>query len=259
MERFAKRTRTAIGSIRVKNRRLPQININFGKTDINFFQLKKVRAKLASADFSKTYKLDYQKYRNSINLKKERILSLEKQCESLKDKAKFNDEVIKEILEGNNYKTINSDIKPLFRRKLNIININDKVKEYKIINKTVENIKNEYIKGKLENKKIKTDIWSIIGVIEEIENNVKQKKNEIIHLKNKIKIAGKNKIQKEEILDKKEEEDNKLNKAIIKYYEKQIVINKNKLNEKNTLIEKNNHLIEELKMKLLKLEEKINK
>ena len=251
--RFAKRTKTAIGSVRFKNSNLPQINHYFGKTSIHFFKFKKARTKLASADFSKTYKLDYQKYRNSINLKKEKIYSLEKLCENLQDKAKFNDEIVKEILTENNVKTFNMDARPVNKRKINIIDINDKVKEYKIINKTVDNIKNEYIKGKVENKKIKTEIWFINEHIKETENNVQLKKNEILNLKNKIKIAEKNKKQKEEILDKKEEENNKLNKEIIKYFEKQIDINKNKLNEENTLIEKNTQLIEKLKIKLKNL------
>ena len=258
-KRFTKRTLTATYSLRVKNRNLPQINHILGKTSMHFFQLKKARAKLASADFTKTYKLDYQKYRNSINMKKEKIYSLEKLCENLQDKAKFNDEVAKEILAGNNWKTGRMDVPPVNKRKINIIDISDKVKEYKIINKTVDNIKNVYIKGKIENKKIKTEIWSINEDIKDTENYIQLKKNEIINLKNKIKIAEKNKKQKEELFDKKEEENNKLNKEIIKYFVKQININKNKLNEKNTLIEKNTQLIEELRMKLKNLESKINK
>lgn len=262
--KFNQRIRTAINPIRIQNNNLPSIpNKKMGKTGFQFYSYKtmKNRAFLSSADFTRKYRLDYQKYRDSINSKKEKIFSLEKECKNLKDKTRFNNEIVKEILILNNTNidtNINNNYKSFNQGKINIKNI-EKVRNYKIINNTLENIKNKYIKGKLENKKIKTDIWSINDYIKETENNIQQKKNEIINFKNKIKIAEKNKKQKNELLNEKEKENNKVKEEIVKYFKKQIDLNKNKLNEKESLIKEKDELIEKLKLELKELEEKVNK
>ena len=73
--------------------------------------------------------------------------------------------------------------------------------------------------------------------IKDIEKKVQEKKNEIIYLKNKIKISEKNKIQKNEILEKNKKENDKLNEEIIRYLEMQIGSNKEKLEDQNSKIE----------------------
>ena len=251
-------------SMRYNNVSLPPINQKMARTSNQFqtFQLIKTHSKIASA---KKLKLDYQKYKKSINLKKEQINTLKKQCENLKDKNKFNDEVVEEIISRNKNnlkKKENSIISIDAHRATNPQNKKreeERVENYKEIKKNLENIKNEYIKGKTENKKIKDEILLLNDDIKDIENKVEQKKNDIINLKNKIKIGEKIKKQKEEILEKEKDENNKLNKDIKTYYEKQIDINSNKLSEKNEIILKNIQLIVKLKSKLEELEQKVKK
>ena len=243
---------------------LPLINQKMGKTSNQFqpFQLIKSHSKIASA---KKLKLDYQKYKKSINLKKEQINTLEKQCKNLKDKNKFNDEVVQEIIlrnKKNFKKNENNKISIDAHWSTNPQNKKreeERVENYKEIKKNLENIKNEYIKGKNENKKIKDEILLLNDDIKDIENKVEQKKNDIINLKNKIKIEEKNKKLKEEILEKEKAENNKLNQDIKTYYEKQIDNNNNKLSEKNEIILKNIQLIVKLKSKLEELEQKVKK
>ena len=259
------RTNTAKASLRYNNNLPPLPNI-MSRTSNQFHPIitKKKRTFLYSADQSKKYKLDSEKYRISINKKRIQISNLEKKCKMLKEKNKFNDEIIREMLcikdnDADN-KIVNQSNPPLNsnKSKENDQYI-DRVKDYKKNKKILENVKNEYLIGKQENKKIKSEISVLNEDIKDIEKKVQEKKNEIIYLKNKIKISEKNKIQKNEILEKNKKENDKLNEEIIRYLEMQIGSNKEKLEDQNSKIEYNNKLIQILKNTLNDLESKIKK
>ena len=98
--RTAKRTNTAKHLMRQTNdNSLPNINQKMAKTSAQFRPIiyRQKRTLLYSADQNKRFQLDSKKFRISINKKKEQIFSLEKKCKILKEKNKFNDEIIKEM------------------------------------------------------------------------------------------------------------------------------------------------------------------
>ena len=145
---------------------LPFLN-NFQKPDSNF-NIKQYRNKKDlrySANQTKKFKLDLEKYKTSISMKKDQIFSLEKKYEILKDKNKFN-EVIQEIISKNNNKTSNS----IINNNLNCNNNNNMIKSiskknnesrvtnYKKNKKILEIVTNDYMTGKKEKKKIKEEI-----------------------------------------------------------------------------------------------------
>ena len=199
-----KRAKTSKQLIRYNNCILPQLNSN---TPLIY---KQKRSKLSSAEQNKKFKLDSKKFKVSINKKKEQIFSLEKKCEILKDQNKFNDEIIKEMLTTNNKDNKDNINKKQKTKTFEITNYNIKrdiniVKDYKENKKILENVKNQYIMGKIENKKIKNEIEILDEDIKDIENKINQKKNDIFNIKNKIKITEKNSELIEELRNKKNE------------------------------------------------------
>lgn len=270
--RAAKRTNTAKHLMsHINDNSLPNINQKMTKTSKQFRPIvyRQKRTLLYSADQNKRFQLDSKKFRISINKKKEQIFSLEKKCKILKEKNKFNDEIIKEMFTTkgmggeNNNQNNNRNINPvsyrISRNKKKEEEEKKRVAEYKENKKILESVKNQYIIGKQENKKVRVEISLLDEDIKDIESKINQKKNEIINIKNKIKLTEKNKNQKKEILEINEEENKKLSEEIMKFLEKQIDSNKKKLNEKNAIIEKNTKIIEELRNKKIKLEKRIKK
>ena len=261
MDRKA-RTKTAKALSRYKNdNNLPFIQNAMSKTSTQFHPIiYKKRKYVLSADITKKYRLDSEKYKKSINLKKEKIFFLEKKCEILKDKNKFNDEIIKEILINNSSTYINNN-----QRKIIIKNSKEnnqyieRVKDFKKNKPILENARNQYDSEMKENTRIKQEILDLNEDLKAYGNKLEQKKKEIITLKNKMKIVEKNKSQKKELLDKNEEENNKLNEKIVKYLKKQINSNKIELDNRNKSLQNNKQLIEELKKKYDDLEKKLKK
>ena len=264
--RAAKRTNTSKHLMSHKNdNSLPNINQKMTKTSKQFRPIvyRQKRTLLYSADQNKRFQLDSKKFRTSINKKKEQIFSLEKKCKILKEKNKFNDEIIKEMFTTkgmageNNNQNINRNTNlvtyRISRNKKKEEEEKKRVAEYKENKKILESVKNQYIIGKQENKKIRVEISLLDEDIKDIESKINQKKNDIINIKNKIKLTEKNKNQKKEILEINEEENKKLSEEIMKFLEKQIDSNKKKLNEKNDIIEKNTKIIEELRNKKIEL------
>ena len=176
-----KRAKTSKQLIRYNNCILPQLNSN---TPLIY---KQKRSKLSSAEQNKKFKLDSKKFKVSINKKKEQIFSLEKKCEILKDQNKFNDEIIKEMLTTNSKDNKDNINKKQKTKTFEITNYNIKrdiniVKDYKENKKILENVKNQYIMGKIENKKIKNEIEILDEDIKDIENKINQKKNDIFNI-----------------------------------------------------------------------------
>ena len=256
------RTKNKSTSMRYRmDNTLPPINNMMKKTYNNFNPnintIKKKKA-LLSSDLTKKYKLDSQKFQNSINLKKEQINDLQQKCEFIKDKNKFNDEIVNEILIKNKYQNINNN-----KRSSSVINImkdeHVTVKQYKKNKNALDVNKRNYIKGKYENQNIENDIKKINENLNDIKTKVIEKKNEMNALKNKLKIAEKDNKEREEVLNHYEGVKKNLNNEIIKSLGKQINLNKEKLNEKNNIIKNNTQEIEDLKRKLEELEKLLKK
>ncbi len=240
---------------------LPPINNMMRNTynnfnpNINTIMKKK---ELLSSDLTKKYKLDSKKFQSSINLKKQQIEDLQKKCEFIKDKNKFNNEIVNELLIKNKYKSINKN-----KRSSSVIDTTKgehvTVKQYKKNKNALDVNKRNYIKGKYENENIENNIKEINENLNDIKNKVMEKKNEMNGLKNKLKIAEKDYKEREGVLNHYESVKNNLNNEIIKSLGKQINLNKEKLNEKNNIIKNNTQEIEDLKRKLEELEKLLKK
>ena len=233
-------------------------------TTFNKQSLQKKRRIILSSDQNKKYKLDSKVYQQNINSKKELIIDLEKKCENLKEKNKFNNEIVNEILIRNkNHIYNNNNIKsksPFYKTmKLSSANPSVKAKEYKNKKKTLEDIKTEYFKGKQAINSIKNEIEEIDEDMDDNRTKIEQKKNAINGLKYKIIIASKNYELLQDNLNKCENKKKALNEEIIKCLEKQIKANKEKLNDKDKIIKKNEQDINELRIKLEQLQKQIKK
>ena len=262
------KTTRSVGVLKT-NAFLPLLSNKMGRT-FNNFKIKKTEKILLLSEINKKYKLDSRAYQQNINLKKELINDLQKECEYLKDKNKFNNEIVNEILiinNNNNYDNSNNidknkniiKRKILIRAKSRSIKPSSKAKDYKNKKKSLDVIKTEYIREKQEILNLKNEIEEINEDLNENKNVIEQKKNAINGLKNKIIIAGKNYEIIKEMLEKCESEKKALNEEIIKCLGKQIKVNKEKLNEKDNIIKKNEKDINELKNKLEQLEKLIKK
>ena len=256
-------TTRSVGFNKEKRFILPLIS-NQMITTFNKQSFKKKRRIILSSDQNKKYKLDSKVYQQNINSKKELINDLEKKCENLKEKNKFNNEIVNEILVRNKtpiYNNIdNKNKRPFYKTmKLRSANSSAKAKEYKNKKKILEDIKTEYFKGKQAINNIKNEIEEIDEDMDDNKTIIEQKKIAINGLKNKIMIATKNYELVQDNLNKCENKKKALSEEIIKCLEKQIKANKEKLKDKDEIIKKNEQDINELITKLEQLQKQIKK
>ena len=189
---------------------------------------------LKSSIKTQKYKLDVKKYQTNINTKKKKFNSLSKECEKL-------------VLDSTQI-PMNNNKEP----ELDIDNEKkDKVENYKEKKYILELSRKEYNTRNEENIRIKYQICIINKEINDIENKIEGRHNDVRNIKYKIEKTEKNIGDLKQFIKENKEKNKKLN--YIKLLEKQRFANINKLNEANKIIKNNEDEIIELRRKLEEL------
>lgn len=255
---------------------LPPIKNSMGKTYNHFHilenKIQKKRKILLSSDLRRKYQLDSKNYQKSINFKNEQIGALEKKCEFLIDKNKFNNEIANELLANNRYNINYNNLNRLQNsvgKKVMILRTTksnskskskskekdkEKVKEYKTKKKTLDILKNEYFSRKKDIESTRNSINEIKEDLDKTRYKIEMKQDEVIGLKSRLKKSEKDQKMLQDAYNKKDIEKEFLHAEIIKGLEKQIKVNKEKLNDNDKKIKESEQDIEELKKKLHDLE-----